>query len=234
MPLYAQLGDILRERIASGEWAPGSKIPSENELNTMYGLSRMTVRQVLNRLVDEDLLYRVQGKGTFVAHRKISTRSPAYLGIREQLEQQGYATRTVVLGIDVVEPPQSVAERLDLPVTDRVVRIRRLRFVDDQPISLHESYIPEQRARDLVTAELSERQLCVVLEEDFGLAMSFIAETLVSVPAPRAEAAQLDVSPGAPLLLLEQTISSADRRPFELARIYFRGDRIRLEFQYER
>lgn len=86
-PLYVQLANLRRGKIERGEWRPDQKIPSENELNRMYWISRMTARQVLAQLVHEELLFRVQGKGTFVAHRKIGATSPAYLGIREQLQR---------------------------------------------------------------------------------------------------------------------------------------------------
>jgi DNA-binding transcriptional MocR family regulator len=66
-PLYLQLGALLRDKIKRGEWRPDQKIPSENELNRMYGISRITTRQVLEVLVHEQLLFRVPGKGTFVA-----------------------------------------------------------------------------------------------------------------------------------------------------------------------
>ena len=85
-PLYQQLKDILVDAIDSEKWKANEKIPSENELSSIYGLSRMTVRSVLTDLVKEGLLYRVQGKGTFVAE-KIVTVSPSYIGIREQLEK---------------------------------------------------------------------------------------------------------------------------------------------------
>ena len=84
-PLYQQLKDILVDAIDSEKWKANEKIPSENELSSIYGLSRMTVRSVLTDLVKEGLLYRVQGKGTFVAE-KIVTVSPSYIGIRELLE----------------------------------------------------------------------------------------------------------------------------------------------------
>ena len=84
-PLYAQFEDLLRSAIMAGEWETNHAIPSENELSRTYGLSRMTVRSVITQLVKEGLLFRVQGKGTFVAAPKITTRSPAYMGIREQL-----------------------------------------------------------------------------------------------------------------------------------------------------
>src|SRR3954447_24012491 len=86
VPLYAQLEQILHTRITRGEWLPGQRIPSENELNRIYGLSRMTVRGVLTKLVGDGLLVRVPGKGTYVATPKINAVSPAYRGVREQLE----------------------------------------------------------------------------------------------------------------------------------------------------
>lgn len=84
-PIYQQLEDIFHAKIASGEWAPEQRIPSENELNREYSLSRMTIRGVLNKLAGDGLLIRVAGKGTFVAPQKINAVSPAYKGIREQL-----------------------------------------------------------------------------------------------------------------------------------------------------
>ena len=147
MPLYLQLAGLLRGRIERGEWKPGQKIPSENELNRLYGVSRMTARQVLAQLVNEDLLFRVQGKGTFVAHPKISTRSPAYMGIREQLEGMGYAVETKVLANEVVPADERVARALQIMPGEPVHEIRRVRLIaDDEPISLHTSYVPERLA----------------------------------------------------------------------------------------
>ena len=88
VPLYVQLEQILSSKITGGQWQPNQRIPSENELNRMYGLSRMTVRGVLTKMVNDGLLLRVPGKGTYVAPTKISAVSPAYRGIREQLLQQ--------------------------------------------------------------------------------------------------------------------------------------------------
>src|SRR4051794_27153720 len=96
-PIYVQLANLLRAKIEAGDWKPGERIPSENELTQTFGIARMTGRQVLEQLVDEGLLFRVPGKGTFVAQPKIDTRSPAYVGIREQLEAMGYATSTHLL-----------------------------------------------------------------------------------------------------------------------------------------
>lgn len=232
IPLYVQLANILRDKIEHGQWVPNQKIPSENELNHLYGISRMTVRQVLAQLVNEGLLFRVQGKGTFVAPRKIGTRSPAYKGIREQLEQMGYQTRTTLLSKELVVADNRVGRHLGLPEGERVHVVRRLRTVEEEPISLHESYIPERLAGGLERFDTAAQQLCVVLEENYGLHMGHIMETLESGSATAKDAKLLGVSRNAPLLLLQQEISDPNGVRFEYSRIIFRGDKIRLEFEY--
>lgn len=233
IPLYVQLADILRTKIQDGEWEPDEKIPSENELNRMYGLSRMTVRQVLTNLVDEDLLYRVHGKGTFVAHRKISTRSPSYQGIREQLEAQGFDTNTTILVEDIVPADARVARHLNIGQGDNVYRIRRVRRVEGSPISIHESFVPENLAPQLLEADLAQQQLCTVLERDHGLRMASVQESLESALASKSEAEALETRPGTPVLLLQQHIRHDDGRMFEFTKIVFRGDKVKLEFHYD-
>jgi GntR family transcriptional regulator len=232
IPLYLQLAGLLRNRIERGEWRAGQKIPSENELNRLYGVSRMTARQVLAQLVNENLLFRVQGKGTFVAHPKISTRSPAYKGIREQLEGMGYAVATKVLTDALVLAEDPVAKALRIPVGERVHEIRRLRLLaDDEPISLHTSYVPERLAPTL--DGLVDRQLCVILEDDYGLRMSKVTESLESTLPNAQEAKILQIRRSTPLLLLTHEITDQDGRLFEFSRILFRGDKLRLQFHYD-
>ena len=233
IPLYIQLADIIRRKIQSGEWKPDQKIPSENEINQLYGLSRMTARQVLARLVDEGLLFRIQGKGTFVARQKISTRSPSYQGIREQLEQQGYATTTEVLSQQVVEADARVATALELTEGTPVVSISRLRRVEGTPLSLHESFVPLRLAPLLVGADLAVEQLCAVLDREYELTMSNVRETLETTAASASTAKLFSMRSGTPLLLLEQRVSTEQSVPFEFTRISFRGDMIRLEFRYD-
>ncbi|HOZ58190.1 MAG TPA: GntR family transcriptional regulator [Nakamurella multipartita] len=232
-PLYIQLANVLREKIERGEWKPDQKIPSENELNRMYGISRMTARQVLAQLVNEELLFRVQGKGTFVAHRKIGTRSPAYMGIREQLERMGYETTTKVLSSEVIPADVRVAEHLRISPGSLVYRLSRVRLVEDEPISLHTSFVPKALAQDLDADDLVNRQLCVVLENEHGLRMSRVNESLESTLPSADEAKLLRIRRTTPLLLLRQEISDPTGQEFEYSRILFRGDKIRLEFQYE-
>lgn len=232
VPLYLQLEADLRGRIARGEWAPGQRIASENELDREYGLSRMTVRGVLTTLVGEGLLYRVPGKGTFVAPEKIEAMSPAYLGIREQLEAQGYSTTTRLVRADRQQPSAAVAKTLDMSAVDEVYAIERVRSVDGVPVSLHRSWIPAALAPGLDNQDLVGNQLCVVLEQEYGLVMSRVEEQLESIRMVAADARMLGVYTGSPGLMLTDRIMDAAQRSFEASSIIFRGDKIRLRFSY--
>ena len=234
-PLYVQLDHILRENIAAGVWQPGAAVPSENELSRQFGVSRMTARSVITGLVRDGLLYRVQGKGTFVSEEKISTRSPAYLGIREQLEEQGYRIETKLLSFAEEPASASVAAAIGRREGEAVYIIKRLRLVNSVPISIHHSYLPVALCRALSEDDLTgETQLCHCLERQFGLVTAKVQESLESVLATKREAELLQIEPKAPLLLLEDRNQNREGTVFEYSRIWFRGDKLKLHFEYEK
>jgi len=232
-PLYAQLEEILRAAIHNREWEPNHAIPSEIEMSRMYDISRMTVRAVVTQLVNEGLLTRVQGKGTFVTERKIPTKSLAYMGIREQLESMGYKTETKLIRFELREANARYANILGITIGDPIHDIVRVRSVDGCPISLHQSYIPRAVGPTLTEENLESEQLCVILQRQFGLKASIILETLESVSANEREAKLLEVDRNFPLLLLEDICKTAAGRIFEYTKVHFRGDKIKLHFEYE-
>lgn len=231
-PLYLQLRDILVEEIESGEWPPNSKIPSENELSTMHGLSRMTTRSVLSDLVKEGLLYRVQGKGTYVSE-KIVTTSPYYVGVREQLERMGYEVNTKVIERGVVKCPDSIAVKLNLSKGMLVYQIKRVRYIKGKPISIHVSYVNSQYGEGLEKIDLEEEQLCVALNREYGIKRKKMTETLESIVASEREAEDLEVEKGHPLLLLKDILFDENNVPYEFTKVIFRGDKIKISLQFE-
>ncbi len=233
VPLYVQLEAILRAKIAEGEWQPDQRIPSENELNKIYGLSRMTARGVLTKLVNEGVLFRVPGKGTFLSPVKFEAVSPAYRGVREQLEAKGYHTSTEVLGMGLEDPTPTVRDKLQLADGAQVYAIHRLRAVQSEPISLHHSYVPAALAPGLDGYDTGNQQLCVILEKNFGLAMKQVEEHLEATAASPSEAEHLHMRRGHPVLLLEDVISDGQGRTFEYSTIVFRGDKVRIGFDYK-
>lgn len=233
VPLYMQLEEIFRERIASGEWGQGRQIPSELELSQVFGVSRMTVRGVITRMVDAGLLSRVPGKGTFVAVPKITTMAPAYQGIREQLEALGYATTTQLLHTNTGPAPEPVYRALGVHADEPVHEIMRVRSIDGVPVSLHHSWVPVEMAPSLIDYNVEAEQLCVILAAHFGLSMTRVDERLEAVGASSEHAQRLGVQTGIPVLVLEDTIFDALGRAFEYSRVVFSGDKIRLRFSYD-
>jgi GntR family transcriptional regulator len=122
-PLYAQLHDIIRAKISSGEWAPDSMIPSENELGRIYGVSRMTIRNLITQFVNEGILYRIQGKGTFVSAPKLEISGLHYTGIRSQLEEMGHSVTTKLLSNEKISADEALAGKLQIAAGDEVYAI---------------------------------------------------------------------------------------------------------------
>lgn len=234
VPIYQQLEDILQARIASGEWLPNERIPSENDLSRAYGLSRMTVRGVLTKLTADGLLVRVAGKGTFVAPAKISAVSPAYRGIREQLEVRGYDISTRLISLEQTPAPSAVQEKLRLRVDEKVFAITRLRTVDGVPLSVHRSFVPAALAPGLDSLDVVGEQLCVVLEANFQLPMHHVAEGLEAIAVGERDAGLLQLRVGDPALHLTDVISAPSGVAFEFSMVTFRGDTMRLQFDYTR
>ena len=232
-PLYAQLHDIIRAKISSGEWAPDSMIPSENELGRIYGVSRMTIRNVITQFVNEGILYRIQGKGTFVSAPKLEISGLHYTGIRSQLEEMGHSVTTKLLSNEKISADEALAGKLQIAAGDEVYAIRRIRAANGINISYHESYVPVKLCPGLNEKALEEEQLCKIISDDYMLTRSRVRETLESFIADNEKAEYLNVYPGFPLILLEDKIFSKDNVLFEYTRVYFRGDKVKIRIEYK-
>ena len=232
--LHLRLYNYLRSAVEAGEYKKDQMIPSENKLCAMFSMSRTTVRNVLNQLVSEKLLYRIPGKGTFVAGTQITTLSIACKGIREQLEEKGYQTDTELLSAEQTAAADHIAKALQLPLESQVFVIKRLRCVNGAPLSLHTSYIPSDLCPELLSDDLETTALCHILEQRYDISPLRGEESLESLNASAPQAKLLGVKPGAGLLYLECTMYSTQNRPYLLDKVFFRGDSIKLQFSYQR
>lgn len=233
-PLHVQLETILREYIVNEEWSVNTCIPSESALSREYGISRMTVRSVLNRMVDAGLIYRVTGKGTFVSEPKIVSKPLSQVGIRQQLEEMGYETTTKLIEIKRVQVPRRVEKMLGVERDTLVNVVHRMRYVKGEPLSIHTSYIPVSICNDLEKNDLEGMQMCDILEQVYHREIVRRVETLESVVAEPRDAQLLNVKNGFPLLLLENTVYSHGNLLIEFNSVLFRGDKIKINFTYDK
>jgi GntR family transcriptional regulator len=235
LPLYHQLKELLRQEIESGHWQPGQRIPSEAELCQAFDISRSVTRQALRELEYQGLLYREQGKGTFVAQPKISESLMQDLsGFYEDMVAKGLTPVTKVLRQEVQPADKKIAAYLQIEPGDKVIAIERLRSVDNEPINLVTTYLPYDICPDLFDEDLSTQSVYALLEQKYGLALSHGRRTIEAVATNQYEAQLLGVEEGAPLVLLDSVSYLKDGRPIEYFHAVHRGDRSRFEVEVVR
>lgn len=232
LPYYYQLRELLRDQIVSGAWPPNTQLPTEAEICRTFGVSRTTVRQALAELLNEGLIRKEKGRGSFVAEPKIRERLMERLtGFYEDMVAQGLRPQTRVLEQGVVEASRAIASWLDVKPGSSVVRIRRLRMINQDPLLLVVSYLPHALCPGLEKEDLQEQSLYWLLEHKYGLKLARGRRFIEAVAATEQEAQLLGVSKGAPLVYLRSVTYLAEGRPVEYYEAKHRGDRSRFEVE---
>ncbi len=235
LPLYFQLEELLREEVERGRWQPGGRIPSEAKLCDTFDVSRTVVRRALRELEYQGLLYREQGKGTFVAQPKISESLMQDLsGFYEDMVAKGLTPVTKVLRQEVQPATTQVADYLQIEPGDEVVVVDRLRSIAGEAIVLVTTYLPYEICPELVEDDLGTQSLYALLEDRYGLQLSHGRRTIQAVAANDYEARLLGVELGAPLILLDSVSYLKDGRPIEYFHAVHRGDRSKFEVELVR
>jgi GntR family transcriptional regulator len=202
VPKYYQLREILLDLIEN-ELAVDSPVPSERELAARYGLSRMTARQAVEHLVSEGRLYRVQGKGTFVARPKIDM--PLRLtSFTEDMRARGLVPGSRDLGRRVTTATAAVARELSVEAGSPVYVIERLRTADGVPMALERSHIPAHLAPDLLDRSLENRSLYDLLATAYGVVLDRGDQVIEAGIADSGDAGLLGLPPGSAVLLLQR------------------------------
>ncbi len=228
VPKYFQLASILRQKIEDGEWAPRSAIPSERQLEGLYHLSRTTIREAIDHLVQQGYLYREHGRGTFVSPQKLQKGWMELTSFSEDLIKRGMQPGQIILNLETLVPSPKILQRLELAPGSPVTRIERVRLGNDKPIGLQTSYLALPDGQTITYEELENSgSLYRILSERFHLYPTEADETLEVTVASPEEARLLEVTAGAPLLLSERVMFSQERRPIEFVKILYRGDKYR-------
>ena len=232
IPYYFQLEGFLKEEIESGRWNPGQQIPSEAEFCEAFGVSRTVVRQALNELVNEGLLYRRRGKGSFVARPKIAESLVQNLtGFYEDMVAKGLTPITQVLEQKLIPASKKVAGMLSLKEGDQVIKMDRLRSINNEPILIVTTFIPYHICPTLLEEDLTKRSLYAVLEDRYKLEIARGRRTLEAISASEEDAKLLGIEEGDPLVLLKSVSYLKDGRPIEYFEAKHRGDRSRFEVE---
>jgi len=223
-PLYLQVRDNLARMITSGEWEPGMKLPSERDLSRQLGISRMTIRQATSVLEEEGLLYRVQGKGTFVAKPKVEVDARDLISFTSSMLRKGIVPSAQVLELARIPASRKIASALGIDVGQWVYHVRRLRLGNNVPMVIENSYFPCERCPGLENFDLSATSIYHLLQEEFGICPHTVYQSLEPVLATEEEARILAVEAGFPLMLITRRAYTAEGVPVEFAKDLYRGD----------
>jgi GntR family transcriptional regulator len=234
IPLYFQIEQDLASLIAGGTLAPGSQLPSEEELVQRYGVSRTTVRKAVQELERLGLIEIRRGRGTFVRTEKITQEFTELTGFVEDMVAMGLQPSAKVLGTAPMEANETVARQLRVPIGTVVMQIMRVRMANDVAMSLDETYLPMDLGRKVVENDLGVYPIFSLLEGKYDTPLLEADYRIEATSADPFVAEALGIEVKSPILLIERVSYSLDRRPVDYEKLFYRGDKIRLSTRLRR
>jgi GntR family transcriptional regulator len=234
VPYYEQLKQLLTTQIDDGTLRPGDLVPPEWELCEQYRVSRTVVRQALTDLVNERRLYRIRGKGTYIADRPRREQfMESTVGFFEDFARESTTVKRRILAAEFVVPPPEISEALGLEAGKECVRLDRVREVEGDATSYTQHYLPTRLHPDLLgalrTYDLEQSSIYQFYADACGVRIRSGHRTLEAVGAPRRIARLLETKPGAPMLYVRSIGREASGEAVEFFEAWHRGDRTQFE-----
>lgn len=219
IPLYRQVADNLLSRIQAGEWQENDKLPSEFMLIQEFNVSRITIRAALSELVDNGVLIRSHGRGTFVAPRKEKLRAAGDVGFTRSCAMEGKKATNMILNQDLVFPSKKDMAFFQIPQDERIIRIKRLRYVDNKPCVIETLHFAPQY-HELLQADVTGSVTDTLLRI-FGVRTGEGERTVDVCMALEEEADYLNTEADTPMLLLEDRQYDTAGEPLFLSKQIF-------------
>ncbi|WP_180084970.1 GntR family transcriptional regulator [Acinetobacter sp. YH12145] len=231
LPLYEQIKGQLQQKIQSGEYPALGQLPSENELSELFLVSRITVRQALHKLSQDGLIFKVHGKGTFVSKPKAYQNITQLQGFAEAMSSSGHHILNEVLSIEFIEAPLKVASKLKLAVRSQVAEIKRVRLLNNEPVSYELTYLPAEIGLQLQNKQVDLRvsDIFTAIEQDLSIPLGYADLNIDAIQADDELAQLLSVDIHTPILRVERLTHDAHEHPIDYEYLYFSGE----SFQYQ-
>jgi GntR family transcriptional regulator len=226
-PIYRIIESDIKENLKKGILKEGDMLSSENELKDHYKVSRMTVRQALNNLVNEGYLFRHKGKGTFVSKTKIEKKIQGLQSFTEEMKRMNRTVKNQIISTKLVEANDEVSAKLLLNRGDLVYWMQRVRFADDIPVLFEELYVPKSIIKEL-TPEILEGSFYNYLENTLKLKISYSIQNIEAKIASEPISSYLEVDNGSPILYITLNSFLDNNRPFEYVKSHYRADQYRF------
>lgn len=221
--LYYRIANHLRNRIMSGIYKPGEKIPGENDLCQEFNISRVTIRQALKVLTDQKILKRKQGVGTIV-NQDIMAKPINFNGYIEDIIFQLLPAKVIWYNKESTQPPKDIQKLLQLSENETVVtKLERVRAIGSQLNSYAINYLPMDIGNSISEEALNSHSLIELIDETTKI--SDATQQIKAISADKLIADRLKMKVGDPVLFSEYLMFSKDKRPINLAHVYYHADR---------
>lgn len=230
VPIYYQIKEILLEMIENEELKCGDMIPTERELCEIQGVSRMTVNKAILELVNQGILYREQGKGTFVAKPKEKHQLKYLKSFTEEMREQGLNSDVKILSFEVKEATKQVKTMLNMKEEDnRVIEIKRLRISDNEPVAIETAFIPHKLCPDLTREMIEGKSLYNVFREKYNYHPSMAKQTIEPIMLNEYERELLNEPSTSLALLFNRNTYTKDGIHIEYTNAIYRSDKYKYE-----
>ncbi|WP_416729768.1 GntR family transcriptional regulator [Fictibacillus sp. JL2B1089] len=204
LPLYYQLMDLLIGKIKSGQFAEEDQLPSERELCETYQVSRTTVRQTIQELEKEGYIYKLHGKGTFVAKKVHNQSLVKIYSFTEEMKKVGKTPSIQIISFQKTVCSSKIARIINLSVEDEVYIFKRLRLADQDPMLIETSYLPVSRFKNLSSKDLEHTSMYEWFRNEYDMNISKASESFKAISVMKDEAEILNIEEGTPCLQLER------------------------------
>jgi GntR family transcriptional regulator len=233
IPLYHQLEEHIKELIEEGKLKTGDSVPPEREFAEKYKISRMTVRQAFTKLVNEGYLHRLQGKGTFVSERKIEQALQGLTSFTEDMKARGMEPGSQLIHFEIIPATTQIAAQLAISEYGPVYEIKRIGLADGVPMAIETNYISANLIQGL-TEKIVNQSLYAYIESQLNLNIDRASQIIESSIASQTEAKLLNISKGAPVMLIQRNTFLQNGTPVELVKSVYRADRYKFMIQLNR
>jgi len=232
LPYYYQIERYLKEELDRGRWKKGDALPSELELANSFKVNKSVIRRALDRLEQEGLILRQKGKrAVVIAKPKIQLEFiQKTLSLYDEIKVKGLSVKTKVLENKVVCPSEKLQGILKIDSSQKVIKISRLRFIEQRPMIFWTSYLPAHLCPDLEKKDLTDKSLYEILQNTYKLRIYSAKRTLEVVISGKYESNLLKLPMGESIIYIESIGYLQNKQPLEFYEAWHRADNCKFVF----
>lgn len=230
-PLYHQLKEIIKLQINDKIWTFDELIPSENELSAIYDVSVGTVKKALSVLVEEGILYRRQGRGTYVSRPNFRNSFIRFFRYGVKNGDQSQIPTSRVISSEIIKSAKRTREILGLNTNDKVIDIKRVRYLENTPLMFEHLYLPQRVFKGFDHIDISQQLLYPIYDEKYNTPIIWADEYLWPDIVDKETAAYLEIQAGDPIICIERIAYTTGDQPVEYRMSIGRGDHFRYHIE---